>query len=154
MVTLETEADRAGEQHVIERILGRIGPDFRSIRFPAFSLLDYAIINQHTTVLMLEIKVRKESRQQIQSYGGLMLKHRKISELAALQEALKTPVFVVFAFDNGRGEILATTPSDLTDLPGEAPPRRRNFRGLAADEEPVVYLDWVKHLTPWETNPR
>lgn len=133
------------------RFMKGMPPDTQAFRTPQYSVVDYVITRGHQVRSMLELKIRKEPLTKVKSYGGLMLKHRKIVELSALQDAMRAEVWVVFAFDNGTGEVLAAKPAQLLDLPLEDPPRRRNYRGLATDEEPVCYLDWDTHLTQWKT---
>lgn len=148
-VTLETEWDRHYEEKFMRRYMSNLPDDMRYFRMPQFSVVDFVITRAYEVRYMLELKIRKETLEKVQSYGGLMLKHRKIVELNTLQEAAKTEIWIVFAFNNGEGEVLAAKPNNLLDLPLEAPPRRRNYRGLATDEEPVCYLDWDTHLTRW-----
>ena len=144
--TLETETDKFREDGVIDRIVRFMGPPSQAHRLPQFSLADFIITNRGVAVALIELKIRKETVEQIKGYGGLMLKHRKVTDLNALAEMTKMHTFVMFAFENGTGPILVTQPHLIKDLPPEDPPRRRNYRGLATDEEPVVYLDWDQHL--------
>lgn len=148
-VKLETEWDRHYEEAFMRRFMASAPIDHRCFRMPDYSVVDYALTREANIRSFMELKIRKEPMQQVMSYGGLMLKHRKITDLNALREATKTEVWVVFVFDNGEGEVLAAKPEQLLDLPLEDPPRRRNHRGLATDEEPVCYLDWDRHLTRW-----
>ena len=148
-VVLETEWDRHYEEAFMRRFMSAAPEGHGCYRMPKFSIVDYVVTRGDSVRSMLELKIRKEPMEQVKGYGGLMLKHRKITELAALAESAKTDVWVVFAFDNGTGDVLAAKPQHLTDLPLEDPPRRRNYRGLATDEEPVCYLDWDRHLTRW-----
>lgn len=148
-VILETEWDRHYEEAFMRRFMSAAPTDHRCYRMPKFSIVDYVITRGDSVRSMLELKIRKEPMEQVKGYGGLMLKHRKITELAALAESAKTEIWVVFAFNKGTGDVLAAKPHQLTDLPLEQPPRRRNYRGLATDEEPVCYLDWDRHLTRW-----
>lgn len=145
-VILETDTDRSVETATIRRILTIATTGSIAIRLPALSAVDYALIRDGIVTAMIEIKTRKESVEHISGYGGLMLKHRKVVELQNLGTYLQVPVIVAFAFDNGTGPILICDPSTLTDVEPMPPPRRRNYRGLACDEEPVVYLDWTRHL--------
>lgn len=131
------------------RFMKAMPADAQAFRMPQYSVVDYMITRGPHVKSFLELKIRKEPLEKVKSYGGLMLKHRKIVELAQLQDTSRAEVWVVFVFDNGIGEILAAKPVNLLDLPLEDPPRRRNYRGLATDEEPVCYLDWDTHLTWW-----
>ena len=148
-VTLETEQDRIFEEKFMQRYMLNLPDDMEFYRMPQYSVVDYILTRADVVRYMLELKIRKEPLAKVKSYGGLMLKHRKIVELNALQDAAKVEIWIVFAFDNGTGEVLAAQPHKLLDLPLEDPPRRRNYRGLATDEEPVCYLDWDHHLTQW-----
>jgi hypothetical protein len=145
-VTLETEKDRILERYVMERIVKHLGPPHQALRMPKYSIVDYAISNGDAVTSQFELKVRKESMTQVRSYGGLMLKHRKIADMQKIAELTRIPTIILFAFDQGKGELLFTQPHQIIDLPPEDPPRRRNYRGLATDEEPVVYIDWDLHL--------
>ena len=145
-VILETDTDRTLEQATIDRILSIATAGTTAVQLPPLSAVDYLLIKDGTATVGIEIKTRKESVDQIRGYGGLMLKHRKVLELQQISTLLQIRVIVVFAFDNATGPILICEPATLTDLEPETPPRRRNYRGLPCDEEPVVYLDWTKHL--------
>ena len=143
---LETQHDKALEGEAIRRILETAAPETSAVSLPALSAIDYLLVKDQQVTAGVEIKTRKETVEQIRSYGGLMLKHRKLVEMAALSEMLRARCFVAFCFENSQGPILLAEPSRLTDLPPVTPPPRRNFRGLPCDEEPVVYLDWDTHL--------
>lgn len=145
-VILETDNDRSLERRTIERLMITMWYDSRPVQMPPLSAIDYIIEVDGRARLGLEIKTRKESVDQIRSYGGLMLKHRKLVELQTIGNLLQLPINCVFAFDNAEGQIHIAYPDKLTGLEPQAPPRRRNYRGLACDEEPVVYLDWKTHL--------
>lgn len=145
-VILETDTDRGLERRTIERILSIAQPGTKALQMPALSAVDYLLLRDDTATMALEIKTRKESVEQIRSYGGLMLKHRKAVELQTIGTLTQLQVLCVFAFDNAEGPILICDPSTLTDLEPAPPPRRRNYRGLACDEELVLYLDWDRHL--------
>ena len=148
-VKLETEWDRHYEEAFMRRFMSGAPDDHRCFRMPDYSVVDYVLTRGEAVRSFMELKIRKEPMEQVKGYGGLMLKHRKITDLHELSEATKAEVWVVFAFDNGEGDVLAAKPHELIDLPLEDPPRRRNYRGLATDEEPVCYLDWDRHLTRW-----
>jgi hypothetical protein len=127
---------------VISRFLSVLPARSSAFRMPAFSGVDYLVCEADEAVGALEIKVRRESLETVRGYGGLMLKHRKIAEASAFESFTRLPVRFVFAFDNGAGPILVTAPERVAHHPPEPPPRRREFRGLACDEEPVIFLDW------------
>lgn len=145
-VVLETEVDRVREDYVINRFVGVLGNGTGAHRMPKFSAVDFVLTRGGHAVAGVELKVRKETVEQVKNYGGLILKHRKMSDLLLFADITKMHTYVAFAFDNGLGPILITQPHLLTDLTPEAPPRRRNYRGLATDEELVLYLDWDVHL--------
>ncbi len=145
-IILETEADRTAEKLTVTRFANLLPYPTVVHRLPDLSRVDYFLSHQTEIKAAAEIKTRKQTRQQIQQYGGLMMKHRKIIELNQLADQLDLPVWLIIGFDNGRGEIHAAQPRLLTDLAPCTPPTRRNYRGLACDDEPVVYLDWTKDL--------
>lgn len=145
-VVLETDRDREVEQFVIDRIMRDLDVKGKAIRLPRMAACDFMIDFGREIGLAVEIKTRKEPMQTIMGYGGLMLKHRKLEELQALARMLTINVVIVFAFENGTGPILAADPTKIHDVEPVTPPARRNYRGLACDEEPVVYLDWSRHL--------
>lgn len=145
-VVLETDRDRQIEEHVMKRVLTEHKVQARAIRLPRMSAIDFMLDYDGDIRFGIEIKSRKESADQVRGYGGLMLKHRKLLETQELARMLALPTWVLFAFENGNGSILACDVSKIHDMTPETPPARRNYRGLACDEEPVVYLDWSKHL--------
>jgi len=145
-VRLETDRDRRLESTAIQRILEHASPDTRVVAMPPFSAIDYLLIRDWQATTGFEIKTRKESVEQVRSYGGLMLKHRKVVEMANLAEMLQIRTIVAFCFDNANGPILLAEPAKLLNLEPMSPPQRRNYRGLTCDTEPVVYLDWDHHL--------
>lgn len=145
-VILETASDKALETRAITRILETAEAGTEAIKMPALSAVDYLLTRDLQITAAVEIKTRKESVDQVRSYGGLMLKHRKLVEIADLSEILRIRAFVAFCFDNASGPILLAEPSRLRTLDPVTPPPRRNYRGLACDEESVVYLDWDQHL--------
>lgn len=142
-VVLQTVEDATREDRVMERMSGGT---YQHFRLPAMSLVDYLLIRDGQIKYLVEVKVRKEPMHQVRSYGGLMLKHRKVSELDSLSSMLQVPTVILFAFDNGEGAVLVTQPHLLLNHRPEAPPVRRRYRGLACDEEPVIYLDWDRDL--------
>jgi len=145
-VRLETDQDRSLEEISISRITARATPGTTVRKLPDLSMIDYFLTSEDQITAGIEIKTRKESVEQIRSYGGLMLKHRKLIEMQQLAEMLRIPCLVAFCFENAAGPIALVDARSIADLLPEAPPRRRNFRDLACDEELVVYLDWDRHL--------
>lgn len=142
---LETERDREIERRVIERILeGR--DDLVPLRLPQLAFCDFLLAGDGQIAGAVEVKSRKETATQVRGYGGLMLKERKLVELREFTKTLHVPSVVAFAFSDGEGEIFFAEPSKIEDLEAVTPPARRNYRWLACDTEPVVYLDWDKHL--------
>lgn len=142
---LETERDRVIEERVMQRIL-EDRDDLKALRLPRLSILDYLLSRDGEIAGAVEIKARKESMKEIMGYGGLMLKERKLIELQQFTEQMRVPTVVAFAFDGGEGPILFAEPAKISGLKAVTPPRRRNYRGLTCDEDPIVYLDWEKHL--------
>ncbi len=145
-IVLETERDRTVEEFVMDRMVRELTIEARPIRLPRMAACDFLLDYGTEIRVGLEIKSRKEPMEKVRGYGGLMLKHRKLVELQDLSRMLAMSVAVVFAFENGRGPILIAYPFNITDVEPVTPPPRRNYRGLACDEEPVVYLDWDRHL--------
>jgi hypothetical protein len=145
-VVLETERDRTVEEFVMQRMVGELKIEARPIRLPRMAACDFFLDYGDEIRVGLEIKTRKESMEKIKGYGGLMLKHRKLLELQDLSRMLTISTAVIFAFEDGTGPILMAEPPHIHDAEPVTPPPRRNFRGLPCDEEPVVYLDWDRHL--------
>lgn len=145
-VVLETDRDRSLEQFVIDRMVRDLDIAARPIRLPRMAACDFFLDYGGEIRVALEIKTRKETVERIQGYGGLMLKHRKLTEMQDLARILSVRAFVVFAFEDGTGPIFSVEPAKIHDVTPVTPPPRRNFRGLACDDEPVVYLDWQRHL--------
>lgn len=146
-VTLETSVDRVVEERVVDRLLPLYEPGTQFHRLPSFSKCDYVVTHDGSVVEFVEIKARKEPHFAVRKYGGLMLKGYKIDDLTSLQHLTETPVNVVFAFGNGNGAFYQAAPASLGTRPRVLPPVRRNYRGLAADDDLVVMLDWDKDLT-------
>jgi hypothetical protein len=151
MPILQTELDALLELRAIERLAKAY--DRTPIKLPDLSAMDYLLADGDKLVAGIEIKTRKESPEQIKQYGKLILKWRKYEELKLISELMKIPTFVLFAFDNAEGELALLNIAHLTNPVPETPPVRRNYRGLACDEEPVIYFDWslllhVANATP------
>jgi hypothetical protein len=145
-VILETETDKQAEQITIERLTKVLPQPVSIYPLPALSRVDYFIGRHDSLTAAIEVKNRKQDAKYVRQYGGLMLKHRKIDELRQLSQMLQLPVYLVFGFGGGYGEIHLAEPDNLTHLQPQTPPTRRNYRGLACDNEPVVYLDWATDL--------
>jgi hypothetical protein len=141
---LETAIDRDREELTIMRLTHRTGS--QAHRLPSFSVADYMITSENTVKSFVELKIRKETEEQVRSYGGIMFKHKKLQTLQQLSALTNTPVIIVFAFENGTGTICGAAASKIPNYTPETPPRRRNYRGLATDEEAVIYLDWDTDL--------
>lgn len=149
--TLETEADREREQVVIERIT-QTTPGVSAHRMPQFSVADYAVTSHGKLSAFIELKIRKQTEQEVRTYGGVIFKYTKLIKLQTLSTLTKAPVVILFAFENGRGPIYGCDVNRVHDYTPQKPAPRRNFRGLPTDEEEVVYLDWAKDLTyRWAT---
>jgi hypothetical protein len=148
-VRLETEADMILELRTIERLLTRASDKTTAQRLPPMSAVDFILVREGNATGLIEVKTRKETVERIKSYGGLMLKHKKLTELQTLANLMNIPTFVVFSFENAEGALLVCDPVKITDRQPVAPPVRRNFRGLACDDDPVIFLDWEKDLQRW-----
>lgn len=142
MPRLETELDQKLERRAIERLTHCY--DYTAIKLPDLSPMDYLIADGPEIIAGVEIKTRKESPEQIRQYGKLILKWRKYQELHVLGELLNIPTYVLFAFENSEGQLSMLKIETLaqTNPKPQDPPVRRNYRGLACDEEPVIYFDW------------
>lgn len=145
-VILETDSDRVLERRTMQRIVEGAKREITPVKLPPLAAIDYYVYVDDSITAGVEIKTRKESMERIRSYGGLMLKHRKISELQTLSNLTQVPMIFAFAFENGEGPIMLADAKLLTGLEPVSPPARRNYRGLACDDELVVYLDWDRHL--------
>lgn len=144
-LTLETEADREREQLVIERIT-QTTPGVSAQRMPQFSVADYAMTCCGKLSSFIELKIRKQTEQELRTYGGVIFKYSKLLKLQTLSTLTRAPVVILFAFENGRGPIYGCDVNRVHDYTTHKPAPRRNFRGLATDEEEVVYLDWDNDL--------
>ena len=142
----ETEADREKEDLVMRRICGEPS---RAFRLPKFSLVDFLVTENDSIKAFVEVKVRKEPLEQVKKYGGLMLKHRKIAELAYLSKVTNVRSYFVFAFESGLGDLLIADAAAL-HLVGleecDPPPRGRDRGRPACDFETVAFLDWGVHV--------
>lgn len=145
-VILETDDDRNLEKITIRRILEISSYGTTAVQLPPLSAVDYLLVKEGKATHGIEIKTRKETVEQIRGYGGLMLKHRKVLELQQISNLMQIFAICVFSFENAQGPIYICDVPSISGLEPQTPPRRRNFRGLACDEEPVVFLDWDKHL--------
>ena len=143
-ITLETELDRQREQTVINRITQKEGVEAH--RMPQYSVADYIITSNGKLSSVIELKIRKQTEQEVRTYGGVMFKHTKLLKLQTLKTLINAPVVILFAFENGEGPIYGCDVTRIPDYPPQRPPRRRNYRGLPTDEEHVIYLDWEKDL--------
>lgn len=140
MPILQTERDAQLELRAIERLCEAF--DYCPVKMPDLSAIDYFIQFEGQLVAGIEIKTRKESPEQIKQYGKLILKWRKYQELKQISELTQLPTYVLFAFENAEGQLALLDIRHLENPKPETPPVRRNFRGLACDEEPVIYYDW------------
>jgi hypothetical protein len=140
MPILQTDLDAQLEKRAIDR-LSRVY-DRTPIKLPDLSAMDYLLADGDKLVAGIEIKTRKESPEQIKQYGNLILKWRKYEELKLISQILNIPTFVLFAFENAEGELALLNIANLIDPIAQTPPVRRNYRGLACDEEAVIYFDW------------
>ena len=145
-VRLETEEDRRLEEKAISRILGASREADSATKMPELSALDYLLTKNEEAIAGIEIKTRKESDEQVKTYGGLMLKYRKLVELQDISRILRLPCYVAFLFENASGHVYLLDVATIVDPQPVTPPPRKNFRGLPCDEEPVIYLDWDRNL--------
>jgi hypothetical protein len=143
---LETETDRSVEVYTVQRLLTLYPEGTQFIKMPPFSFCDYVVTLDGEVIEFVEIKTRKEPHFAVRGYGGLILKCRKADEMALLAKASNTPTHVIFAFFNGKGAIYQVDVSTLANLTPVTPPRRRNFRNLSCDDEPVYMLDWWRDI--------
>jgi hypothetical protein len=144
-ITLQTDTDREIEERIIARLSDHYpGSEFH--RFPEFSVCDYIRTDDGVSEFV-EIKARKEPHFSVRKYGGLWLKKYKAEDLTRLSELTNTPVRVVFAFRNGDGAVYSCDPTTLSDRKAVLPKERRNYRGIAADDDLVYLLDWDTDLT-------
>jgi hypothetical protein len=140
MPILQTNLDAKLELRAIQRLCSEY--DYYPVKMPDLSAIDYFVSFEGNLVAGIEIKTRKESPEQIKRYGKLILKWRKYQELKQISELTQLPTHVLFAFENAEGQLALLDIRHLTDPKPETPPVRRNYRGLACDEEPVIYFDW------------
>jgi len=140
MPILQTELDAELELRAIQRFSEAF--DYYPVKMPDLSAIDYFVAHEAKLVAGIEIKTRKESPERIKQYGKLILKWRKYQELKLLSELTNIPTYVLFAFENAEGQLALLDIRHLTNPIPQQPPVRRNYRGLACDEEPVVYFDW------------
>jgi hypothetical protein len=143
-IILETDKDKAAEIYTINRLRK---PDTVVYRYPKFAIVDFMLCRDDKMICFIEMKVRKESLQTVQGYGGLIIKYRKLTDLCDLQRKTSVPTYLVFAFENGHGHILYLEVPETNTYSAQPPPRRRNFRNLTTDQEPVIYLDWNHLIT-------
>lgn len=146
-VRLETDDDKTRETMVLNRLNAISGNKLQIIETPVLSAMDAFISKQGVIRCAVDVKVRKPSAAKLQTYSeGLWMKARKVSECVELENLLKFPMFLLFAFDNGHGEMWVAQPSLCTDLTPVAPRQRIRPRNLSCDDELIVHLDWKKHL--------
>ena len=143
MVTLQTDKDAVVEEIVIGRVLDLIGGNAIACRFPAFSFCDYIVCQDDDVLMAVEVKVRKESMLALKQYPeGLWLRYDKYQKLKAFAESSNVPTIIVFAFDNGEGDLRFCEPSMLEQVKPFTPKPRLNGRDAPGDFAPVIGLDW------------
>lgn len=140
MPILQTDLDAQLELRAIQRLTEQY--HYTPIKLPEMSAMDYLIAEDGKVVAGIEIKTRKESPEQIKQYGNIILKWRKYQELNTIANLMNIPTYVLFAFENSEGSLQMLKIANIIDPKPEDPPRRKNYRGLATDEEPVIYVDW------------
>lgn len=142
MPILQTDLDAQLELRAITRL--NQWYDYTFIKLPEMSAMDYLMASGSEMVAGIEIKTRKETPEQIKEYGKLILKWRKYEELLLISKLLNIQTYVLFAFENSEGGLSMLNIQTLqkTNPHPAQPPIRKNYRGLATDEEPVIYFDW------------
>lgn len=140
MIVLETKQDKNLERRAIGRFTALTQTE--AIELPQMSAMDYLIMSYGEVVAGVEVKTRKETPEVVKAYGGIILKYRKYQELTQLGELLNLPVFVLFAFENSEGDLLLLDVRKIKNPEPQEPPVRKNYRGLATDEESVLFIDW------------
>lgn len=148
MTQLHTQSDVRQEEVVIQRILDLLDSGAVAYRFPPFSFCDYIVCKGDEVIMAVEIKVRKESMLALKQYPeGLWLRLDKYEKLKAFAEASTVKTIVVFAFDNGLGDIRYCEPTELGQIKPFIPKPRLNGRDAPGDDAPVIGLDWDLDLT-------
>lgn len=140
MIILETPKDKSLERRAVGRFTSITTTE--AIEMPRMSAVDYLIKDFGEVAAGLEVKTRKETPQVVMGYGGLILKNRKYLELKQIGELLNLPMYVLFAFENSEGDLLLLNVNSITNPEPRDPPKRKNYRGLATDEELVLFVDW------------
>jgi hypothetical protein len=143
---LETSKDEKAERVSIRRLLG-LASHYQALKMPQLSCVDYILTKNGQAKALIEIKSRKSTAESVRAFGGLILKERKHEELAAIAKLLRLRAVVLFAFENGYGDLYSYDTENKEGLVATVPPRRNNYRGLPCDEELVFMLDWDQHLT-------
>lgn len=141
MSTLETGADRARQERIMQRLTPVLGGQV--VECQQFSACDYMVIVDGIITLGVEVKGRLISEQTARGYGDLMLHYSRVTSLLTLRNVLRIAVRVVWGFDDGRGPLWSLDPVRLTDVWPEPPPARRDQRGASADKELVVMVPWT-----------
>lgn len=148
MATLHTEKDIRTEEIVINRVVELLGGETKWYRFPPFSFCDYILCSGEDVVMAVEVKVRKESMLELKQYPeGLWLRLDKYEKLKAFAESSTVKTIIVFAFNNGEGDLRFCEPQTLTHIKPFTPKPRLNGRDAPGDFAPVIGLDWDLDLT-------
>lgn len=146
-VKLETIEDKTRETAALNRLMGVLTKKHTVSETPVQSAMDAFLTKDGVLTCAIDVKIRKPSAAKLRTYEkGLWMKHRKVAECTTLEKLLKLPMFLLYVFDNGAGEMWVCQPSQCADLIPEPPLERRNPRNLSCDKELIVYLDWSKHL--------
>lgn len=148
MPILETEEDRKRQRIVAQRIEAKSTLGTVLVDTEQFDSIDYIGLVDNQMRFLFEIKCRKESAEKIQQYPeGLVVRPRTLQHCRDMAKEFNVRAFIVFAFENGLGELWMTEPARYGELPLHPQKPRRNYRGpLSCDLEPMNYLSWTEHL--------
>lgn len=143
-VTLETAHDRIIERNAINHMVADIVPDGQAVALNQFSACDYIIADRTAARYAVEVKVRKDNYHWMkQQYPeGIFLRQKKIEDLLTIADLLRIEPIVLFAFENGEGDLRYYFPKRAASLRYHVPPPRRNGRNAPGDTAPVAYLNW------------
>lgn len=151
MPTLETTQDLERQQYVMNRVFALYKKQVPSLEIEMtekYFVIDYWGFVNGQRRYGFEIKTRKESAEKLRRYpDGLMFRPRTLRECREYAKLLNIRVFIITAFDSGRGEMWITEPARYGELEERPPKQRRVSRGnLSCDFEPMNYLSWTEHL--------
>lgn len=99
-----------------------------------------------------DLKIRKEALSDMEDRysSGIIYRVRKVKRLASLTRA-GSPASVIFAFENGTGDIRSALTKDLLTLqPNKEGWQRANGRNHSSDHDPVVLVPWSMLFDPYD----